>query len=74
MSLISNQGPSGVEIDDDIRIALHPGAAEYQAGSLRQTAKFKSGSDFDLLNEELGITVHDPIFEIALKKAAEWRQ
>jgi hypothetical protein len=69
-SVLSNAGPEGVEIDDDIRITLHPGAADYQAGSMRQTAKFKSGSDFDLLNEELGITVHDPIFEKTLRRIA----
>ncbi len=71
-SLRSDALPHGVDIDDDIHIALHPGGAEYQAGSMRQTAKFKSGSDFDLLNEELGITVHDPIFEKILRKVAEW--
>jgi hypothetical protein len=72
--LITNQGPTGIEIDDDIRVTLHPGSAEYQAGSMRQTAKFKSGSDFDLLNEELGITMHDPIFEKTLRRAAEWQE
>lgn len=73
-STLSNAGPAAIEIDEDIRITLHPGAAEYQAGSMRQTAKFKSWSDFDLLDEELGITVHDPIFEKVLKKVAEWRK
>jgi len=68
-------GPiSSVEIDSDIQITLHPGAAEYQVGSMRQTARFKSGSDFDLLNEELGITVHDAIFEKALRRSAQWQQ
>jgi hypothetical protein len=71
-STLSDSETDSIEIDDDIRITVHPGAAEYQAGSMRQTAKFKSGSDFDLLNEELGITVHDPIFEKALRKVAEW--
>jgi hypothetical protein len=65
---------AGIEIDDDIRITVHPGSAEYQVSSMRQTAKFKSGSDFDLLNEELGITVHDPIFENTLRKVAEWQK
>jgi len=71
-SLLSNSGSDAIEIDEDVRITLHPGSAEYQVGSMRQTAKFKSGSDFDLLNEELGITVHDPIFEKVLRKVAEW--
>jgi hypothetical protein len=78
-SLLSSTGPgaennAGIEIDDDIRITLHPGSADYQVSSMRQTAKFKSGSDFDLLNEELGITVHDPIFEKVLRKVAEWQK
>lgn len=78
-SLLSNASPgsennAGIDIDDDIRITLYPGSAEYQVSSMRQTARFKSGSDFDLLNEELGITVHDPIFEKVLRKVAEWQK
>lgn len=76
---LSNESGDGgpirsVRIDFDIEIRLHAGGADYAAGSMRQTAKFKSGSDFDLLDEELGITVHDPIFETVLRKVAEWRQ
>ena len=68
-------GPiTSIEIDFDIRIQFHDGAAEYQAGSMRQTAKFKSGSDFDLLDEELSITVHDPTFEKTLRWVAQWLQ
>jgi hypothetical protein len=59
-----------VSVNEDIEIDLRPQSAEYRTGSLKQTAKFKSGSDFDLLNEELGITVHDPIFERALRNLA----
>ena len=78
-NLLSNEaggaGPiTSVEIDSDIRIQFHDGAAEYQAGSMQQTAKFKSGSDFDLLDEELGITVHDPTFEKTLRWVAQWLQ
>jgi hypothetical protein len=67
----SGAGPiSAVRIDDDIEIRLHDHSAEYRTGSLKQTANFKSGSDCDLLDEELGIIVHDRIFEQVLRKAA----
>jgi glucose-6-phosphate dehydrogenase assembly protein OpcA len=61
---------AAIRINDDTEIDLRPQGAEYRTGPLKQTAKFKSGSDFDLLNEELGITVHDRIFERALRKVA----
>jgi glucose-6-phosphate dehydrogenase assembly protein OpcA len=59
-----------IRMNEDTEIDLRPNGAEYRTGSLKQTAKFKSGSDFDLLDEELGITVHDRIFEQALRKVA----
>jgi glucose-6-phosphate dehydrogenase assembly protein OpcA len=61
---------AAIRINDDTEIDLRPQGAEYRTGSLKQTAKFKSGTDFNLLDEELGITVHDRIFERALRKVA----
>jgi glucose-6-phosphate dehydrogenase assembly protein OpcA len=59
-----------IRMNEDTEIDLRPNGAEYRTGSLKQTAKFKAGSDFDLLDEELGITVHDRTFERALRKVA----
>ncbi len=60
-----------VRVDEDLEIDLHHGGADYRSGSMKQTAKFKADTDFDLLDEELGITVHDRIFEKALRAVAE---
>lgn len=61
---------STILVDGDLEIKLRPGGADYRTGSLRRTVKFKSGSDFDLLDEELGIAVHDRIFENVLRQVA----
>jgi hypothetical protein len=58
--------PTVVRVDKDLVIRLCPGGAEYDAGNMRQRASMPPGTEEQLLNEELGIVVHDRVFERAL--------
>jgi glucose-6-phosphate dehydrogenase assembly protein OpcA len=52
--------------EKDLVVSLCPGGAEYDAGNLRQRASMPAATEEHLLNEELGIVVHDRVFERAL--------
>lgn len=58
--------PCVVRIDKDIAVRFCKGGAEYDSGSMTQRASMPEGSEEQLLNEELGIVVHDRVFERAL--------
>ncbi len=55
-----------IKVDKDLTVRLCAGGAEYDAGTMRQRASMPPGGDEQLLNEELGIVVHDRVFERAL--------
>jgi glucose-6-phosphate dehydrogenase assembly protein OpcA len=57
---------AAVKVDRDLTVRLCPGGAEYDAGAMRQRASMPPGTEDQLLNEELGIVVHDRVFERAL--------
>jgi glucose-6-phosphate dehydrogenase assembly protein OpcA len=57
---------TGVRVDDDLRVRLCRGGAEYESGAMKQRASMPPGNEDQLLNEELGIVVHDRAFERAL--------
>ncbi|HZL56740.1 MAG TPA: glucose-6-phosphate dehydrogenase assembly protein OpcA [Bryobacteraceae bacterium] len=59
---------SVISVDNDLKIALTEGGAEYEIAGLRQRAALSKGTDEELLNVELGIVVHDPVFERALNR------
>ncbi len=59
---------SAVLVDSDLSIRVADGAAEYDIGGLHQRAAFGPGGDEALLNVELGIVVHDPVFERTLNR------
>jgi hypothetical protein len=59
---------SAVRVDSDLSIRVADGAAEYDIGGLRQRAAFGPGTDEELLNVELGVVVHDPVFERTLNR------
>ena len=58
--------PAVVRVDRDIVVRLCPGGAEYDTGAMRLRASMPPGTEEMLLNEELGIVVHDRVFERAL--------
>jgi glucose-6-phosphate dehydrogenase assembly protein OpcA len=59
---------SAIQVDSDLSIRITDNAAEYDIAGLRQRAAFGLGTDEQLLNVELGIVVHDPVFERALNR------
>ncbi|HKD06805.1 MAG TPA: glucose-6-phosphate dehydrogenase assembly protein OpcA [Bryobacteraceae bacterium] len=59
---------SAVLVDSDLSIRITDKAAEYAIGGLHQRAAFSPGTDEELLNVELGIVGHDPVFERALNR------
>ena len=64
------EGPDGiraVKIPPDIQMKLGGDCANFQMGGLQERASFRTGSDYELLNEELGITVPDRVFELVLR-------
>jgi glucose-6-phosphate dehydrogenase assembly protein OpcA len=61
-----------VRIGADIQIHVKATCAEYETGALRQRANFSQCSESDLLDEELNIMTHDPIFERALQRMTAW--
>jgi hypothetical protein len=58
--------PVVVRVDKDLVVRLCKGGAEYEMGRMKQRASMPAGTDDRLLNEELGIVVHDRVFERAL--------
>lgn len=58
--------PAVIRVDKDIAVRLCPGGAEYDTGTMRQRASMPDATEELLLNEELGIVVHDRVFERAL--------
>jgi len=60
--------PSAVNVDADLKIRLTNGAAEYEIGGMHQRAAMSKCTDEELLNIELGIVIHDPVFEGALNR------
>jgi len=59
---------SAVQVDSDLSIRVTDGGAEYDLGGLHQRAAFGPGTDEQLLNIELGIVAHDPVFERTLNR------
>jgi hypothetical protein len=57
---------AAVRVDDDLSVHLCRGGAEYEVGALKQRASMPPGTEEQLLNEELGLVVHDRAFERAL--------
>ena len=55
-----------VQVDKDLTVRLCAGGAEYDTGAMRQRASMPPGTEDQLLNEELGIVIHDRVFERAL--------
>lgn len=55
-----------VRIDKDLLVRMCKGGAEYDTGSMTQRASMPPGTEDRLLSEELGIVVHDRVFERAL--------
>lgn len=65
----SNDGkPSAIRVDDDLVVRLADGGAEIDIGELHQRASLPAGAEEELLNTELGIVVHDEVFERALNR------
>lgn len=60
--------PLVIRIDDTIVIRPGVGCAEIEMGHLKQRASLAVGRDDELLNAELKIVVHDPVFERALNR------
>jgi glucose-6-phosphate dehydrogenase assembly protein OpcA len=60
--------PSAVNVDADLKIRLTNCAAEYEIGGMHQRAAMSKCTDEELLNIELGIVIHDPVFERALNR------
>jgi len=58
--------PVVVRVDKDMVVRLCDGGAEYETGAMTQRASMPPGTEEQLLNEELGIVVHDRVFERAL--------
>ena len=59
-------GIAVVRVDQDLVIRVCKGGAEYETGSMTQRASMPDATEEQLLNEELGIVVHDRVFERAL--------
>ena len=55
-------------MDEDLRIRLNDGGAEYDMHGMHQRASMSKCTDEELLNIELGIVIHDPVFEQALNR------
>jgi glucose-6-phosphate dehydrogenase assembly protein OpcA len=61
-----------IRIAPDIQIRVEENCAQYETGALRQRANLPQCSESDLLDEELNIMTHDPIFERALQRMTAW--
>jgi glucose-6-phosphate dehydrogenase assembly protein OpcA len=60
--------PAVIRVDDNLTVYLGQCAAEYDIGELHQRASMSACTEEELLNAELGIVVHDPVFEAALNR------
>ncbi len=60
--------PVAVRVGDDLSVTLCGGGAEVKLGALSQRASFSHSSTEELLSIELGIVVHDQVFERALNR------
>jgi glucose-6-phosphate dehydrogenase assembly protein OpcA len=60
--------PTSIRVDDVFTVHLGEGAAEYEREGMRQLAAMSKGAEEELLNTELGIIVHDGVFERALNR------
>jgi hypothetical protein len=63
-----NGKPLQILIDDHLKICLSEGCAEYEIDGLRLRASMSKGTEEELLNTELGIVIHDTVFERALNR------
>lgn len=61
-----------IRIQPDLNIQVKRNCAEYESGSLRQRANLPGCADHELLNEELNIMTHDPVYERALTRMSVW--
>jgi len=59
-------GIAVVRVDQDLVVRVCKGGAEYETGSMTQRASMPDATEEQLLSEELGIVVHDRVFECAL--------
>jgi glucose-6-phosphate dehydrogenase assembly protein OpcA len=59
---------SAVNVDADLKVRLTEGAAEYDMGGTQRRAAMSKCTDEELLNTELSIVIHDPVFERALNR------
>jgi glucose-6-phosphate dehydrogenase assembly protein OpcA len=57
---------SAIRVDDQMTVRLGDGSAEYERCGGKQRAALSKNTDEELLNAELAIVVHDPVFERAL--------
>lgn len=62
-----NGKPLAIAIDD-LTVHLGDGSAEYELGGVRQHASMSKCTEEELLNSELAIVGHDPVFERALNR------
>jgi glucose-6-phosphate dehydrogenase assembly protein OpcA len=67
-------GPSirAVRIGPGMSIHAGSNCADFEIAGIRQHANVPECSETDLLNEELGIIRHDPVFERALQRMTPW--
>jgi len=59
---------SVITVDSDLTMRLTESGAEYDRGGMRQFASMSKCTDEELLNTELGIVIHDTVFERALNR------
>ncbi len=63
-----NGWPAVIRIDETTVIRPGDGCAEIEMGHLKEHVSLGTGKDDELLNAELKIVVHDPVFERALNR------
>jgi glucose-6-phosphate dehydrogenase assembly protein OpcA len=59
---------SAIKVDQDLHIRLVDCGAEYDISGMHQRAAMSKCTDEELLNIELSIVIHDPVFERALNR------
>ena len=60
--------PVAIRVDNLLTVQLDDGGAQYEKDGLRQRAAMSKGTEEELLNAELGIVIHDSVFERALNR------
>jgi glucose-6-phosphate dehydrogenase assembly protein OpcA len=63
-----NGKPLVIRVDANLTLHIGDGCAEYEIDGLRQRASMSKCNDEELLNTELGIVIHDKVFERALNR------